>query len=317
MLIYSLFTFIFTVFVIIWGALVRATHSGAGCGANWPLCNGEVIPLSSELETIIEFVHRSTSGLSVVFVFILLLFTFREYPKGSFSRSAAICAMSFMLVEVAIGASIVLFEWVKDNTSVFRAVMVAFHLVNSFLLIASLASHVLSVSYSRTIILKRPLLFSGTIFARVLLFSFLLVSSAGAITALGDTLFPPESFRTDFYMYLSPANHFLVQLRIIHPIFAVLLSLFILKFTLGLGEDKNDEGFYKKPNRLKKAHLAILNTNSLRYLVFFLLLLQLIIGPLTIILLAPVYLQLAHLFVSVMLWSFLVLLVMEDEFQNH
>jgi len=34
--------------VILWGAYVRATGSGAGCGAHWPLCQGEVVPRAPE-----------------------------------------------------------------------------------------------------------------------------------------------------------------------------------------------------------------------------------------------------------------------------
>ena len=50
--------------VILWGAYVRATGSGAGCGSHWPLCNGEVVPRSAGLATLIEFTHRATSGVA-------------------------------------------------------------------------------------------------------------------------------------------------------------------------------------------------------------------------------------------------------------
>src|SRR5690606_14050623 len=46
------------VVVILQGAVVRATGSGAGCGSHWPTCNGQVIPLAPTLETGIEFSHR-------------------------------------------------------------------------------------------------------------------------------------------------------------------------------------------------------------------------------------------------------------------
>jgi heme A synthase len=302
MLLYSVFTFLFTVFVIIWGALVRATHSGAGCGKHWPLCNGEVLPLSSELETLIEFTHRSTSGISVLFVLFLFYLTVRKYPRGSFSRSAAGHALFFMMIEVAIGAGIVLFGWVKDDTSGVRAAMVAFHLINSFLLIGALAAHVMSVYYDRVIYLKKSFLCTGTWNTRMLLFAFLLTGSAGAITALGDTLFPPESVRSDFYMYLSSANHFLVQLRVIHPVMAILLSLFILLYALQM-----NERFALKSGVARVFSCAVICFLSL----------QLVIGPLTILFLAPLGLQLLHLGVSVFLWSTLVVLVFEDEFLNH
>ena len=41
--------------VVAWGAFVRATGSGAGCGQHWPPCNGAVVPRSPTAETAIEF----------------------------------------------------------------------------------------------------------------------------------------------------------------------------------------------------------------------------------------------------------------------
>ena len=34
----------YNLLVIVWGAYVRASGSGAGCGNHWPLCNGVVVP---------------------------------------------------------------------------------------------------------------------------------------------------------------------------------------------------------------------------------------------------------------------------------
>ena len=75
--------------VILWGAFVRASGSGAGCGAHWPLCNGEVVPRAPALETMIEFTHRATSGIALLLVFALCLWVFREKPKGHPARCAA------------------------------------------------------------------------------------------------------------------------------------------------------------------------------------------------------------------------------------
>ena len=54
----------YTVLTILWGAYVRATGSGAGCGRHWPLCNGEVLPRAPGAAMIIEFSHRATAGSS-------------------------------------------------------------------------------------------------------------------------------------------------------------------------------------------------------------------------------------------------------------
>src|SRR5512146_1869905 len=85
----------YNVFVILFGAYVRATGSGAGCGAHWPLCNGVVIPHPQRIETIIEFTHRLTSGLTLVLVAALVIWAWRKYPKGSLLRWSSGAAIFF------------------------------------------------------------------------------------------------------------------------------------------------------------------------------------------------------------------------------
>src|SRR5271167_1479156 len=70
---YAWFVGGWNVAVIHWGALVRATGSGAGCGNHWPLCNGEVIPTSPRIATMIEFTHRAMTGGATITIFLLLL----------------------------------------------------------------------------------------------------------------------------------------------------------------------------------------------------------------------------------------------------
>ena len=65
------------IFVIVWGAFVRASGSGAGCGSHWPLCNGEVIPQPERIATVIEFFHRITSGLALIAVLVMVVWAFR------------------------------------------------------------------------------------------------------------------------------------------------------------------------------------------------------------------------------------------------
>ena len=64
-------TLAWNVVVILWGAWVRASGSGAGCGSHWPLCNGEVLPTDPKVETLIEFTHRLSSGVALVLVVVL------------------------------------------------------------------------------------------------------------------------------------------------------------------------------------------------------------------------------------------------------
>src|ERR1700748_3751880 len=78
---FAWFVVVYNVAVIVWGAYVRATGAGAGCGNHWPLCNGEVIPRAAKLETLIEFSHRATSGLAALLVLGLCVACWRALPK--------------------------------------------------------------------------------------------------------------------------------------------------------------------------------------------------------------------------------------------
>jgi protoheme IX farnesyltransferase len=85
---------VWNVLVALWGAYVRATGSGAGCGAHWPTCNGEIIPRAPQVETLIEFTHRATSGLAFLAVLALLILALRTLPKGHPARFGAGLSMS-------------------------------------------------------------------------------------------------------------------------------------------------------------------------------------------------------------------------------
>src|SRR5580658_6230769 len=80
----------YNVLVILWGALVRATGSGAGCGNHWPLCNGQFIPVSPTFQTLIEFTHRQMTVGSSGIILALLVWTFLSTTKGHASRAFAV-----------------------------------------------------------------------------------------------------------------------------------------------------------------------------------------------------------------------------------
>src|SRR5262245_62215656 len=71
-----------TIVVIVWGAVVRATGSGAGCGSHWPLCNGVVVPRSPSMATLIELGHRLTSGLALLLVLGLVIGAWRQIGRA-------------------------------------------------------------------------------------------------------------------------------------------------------------------------------------------------------------------------------------------
>ncbi len=283
------FSFYLTVFVILWGALVRITHSGAGCGRHWPLCDGQVIPLAPSTEMLIEFTHRVTSGASAIFVFALYFIAKKTSADKSLHK-AALFATIFMGIEVLLGASLVLFAWVKDNSSSTRATVMGLHLVNSFLLIASL--YLVKLLKDKKLRVKRP---NGP--EILLLIGFLLIASMGAITSLGDTIFPVTEVGGGVANSFADGSHFLIQLRIVHPILAILISFFLLRYAIGESMHSS-----KKSLSIRLIGLIVL---------------QVIIGASTILLLAPSVLQLTHLLIALGIWCTLVALVATGDSSEH
>ena len=275
--------------VILWGAFVRATGSGAGCGAHWPLCNGEVVPRAPALETMIEFTHRATSGVALLLVFALCLWVFREKPKGHPGRRAAAASVFFILTEAAVGAGLVLFHLVGANDSVARAIFMAGHLANTFVLLACLT---LTVHWCATDAPLRPEAVSRFGWPMAASAVVLVgVGKSGAVAALGDTLYPAQSVLGGLAQDVSSTAHFLVQLRIAHPILALAGAL-LVAFAAG---------------RVLQA-TADASARSAAWSVSALALLQLGGGLLNLALLAPVWMQIVHLLLADLLWIAFVLL---------
>jgi len=280
---FAWFILIYTVLVIMWGSYVRATGSGAGCGDHWPLCNGEVVPRAASLERMIEFSHRITSGLSLVFVALLFFWSRSLYKSGDAIRSAAAWSLVFIIGEALVGAALVLLKLVAGNDSVLRAVVIAAHLVNTFLLLYCLSR----VAYLTSPLAKSKKLVTGRLRVNFLwcLIGFVLTGSAGAIVALGDTLFPARSLAEGFAEDFSPTAHFLIKLRMWHPLLAVAVGSYILIQCLVLP-------------RLFKGQV----NKRWAGVVAGLVILQLAGGFLNWYLLAPVGMQMFHLMLADVTW---------------
>ena len=211
---YAWLVLVFNVGVILVGATVRATGSGAGCGPSWPTCRGEVVP-EFEGATAVEFTHRMVSGIALVLVFFLVAWVWRKTPKGHQARLGAVLAGIAIVIEALIGAAIVLAEWVADDASVARAVSVPLHLVNTLFLLAALTLTIHWLTGGRRLDFRaRPEITRWVILGGLAL---IFISASGAVTALADTLFPSEPFTPE----LSSEAHFLTRLRVIHPILAI------------------------------------------------------------------------------------------------
>ncbi len=283
--IYAWAVLAYNLVVIMWGAFVRATGSGAGCGSHWPLCNGEVIPRAPTTETLIEFSHRISSGLALLSVIILLVWAYRAYPKGHAVRTGAVIAMIFMIIEALVGAGLVLFEYVATNVSIARAWWMAGHLVNTFLLLAALA---LTAWWASGHV--KPSLRGQGWFVWALVPGFLgmlILGASGGVTALGDTLVYTAGMRPEDSAVLTA----LVDLRIYHPLLAFLVGAILLVTAL--------IAVRRRPAQ---------DVNKLAWLMGAFYIAQLLVGALNVALKAPVPIQLVHLLLSNLVWITLVLL---------
>lgn len=283
-------TLAYNLAVIAWGAYVRATGSGAGCGSHWPLCNGEVVPRAPSLETLIEFSHRLTSGLALVAVVVMVWFAHRAFPKGHLARKGAWASLVVIIVEALLGAGLVIFGLVADDDSMARAVVMGLHLANTLILLGVLTLAAWWASPSgRPLDLRAHPLFTGLF--GVGLLAMLVLGVSGAITALGDTLFPAGSLREGIAQDFSPTAHLLLRLRIFHPLIAMATGAYLLVLA-GLA-------VFAAPRRSVRIWAALLVG---------LFLLQIGVGFVNLVLLAPVWLQLVHLLVADLVWIALILL---------
>ena len=288
----------FTFAVIVFGAWVRITGSGAGCGQHWPTCHGEVIHRPQSVETLIELTHRVTSGLSLLAVVALLIWGLRRFDRGHPARWGVALAMIFMLLEALIGAGLVLLELVGRNDSISRAIVMAIHLSNTCLLTGAMAT----AAWCAGDPARRPRLrgsgLGGSLLA-VGLALVVLVSMSGAVTALGDTLYPviadgslgerlAEGVDT---LGQGSTAHFLQRMRVVHPIFAVLSGLYLLYVAISL------PGLPEEP-RVRKLGNVVAG----------LVVAQLCAGVINIMLSAPGWMQLLHLALATALWIALVVL---------
>ncbi len=284
---------VYTIGVVLWGAYVRASLSGDGCGDHWPLCNGVAIPVEPSVKTLIELTHRVTSGVCWIWTLVMWLAALRMFERGHATRSAAGWSLFFMTTEALVGAGLVLFRMVADNPSNARAAWMAAHLINTFLLLGTLTWMAFSAfreegaRFPRDRWVRR--VFGGAALV------MLLVGVSGAVAALGDTLFPASSLVEGIVEDLSPTSHLFLRLRLWHPVLAVLGSGYMVWLAAAL----------LRRTRAPSIRLLGLTLGAL-------VVLQIGIGLLNVALLAPVWMQLVHLLFADATWIVLVLLALSS-----
>ncbi len=278
--IYAWFVLAYNILVVLWGDFVRATGSGAGCGRHWPSCQGEAIPETVvQTNTFVEFTHRLSSGLALILVMVLLVWAFRAYPKGHTVRLGVSLSMLFIIIEALVGAGLVLFGWVANDTSPARAIVVSIHLTNTFILLGTLTLTAWWASGGKPIQLKGQGWLGWALGFG--LFCLLILGISGAMTALSDTLFPASSLVEGLQQKYSPTAHFLVRLRIFHPLIAISVGLY---FVLIAG--------------IFNAQRPTAATRRFAKIVTVIYLLQLAVGTLNVALLTPIWIQQIHLLLA-------------------
>jgi heme A synthase len=220
-------------------------------------------------------------------VAVVAIWVLRTYEKGRQIRTAAWLSGIFIISESLVGAVLVLGEWVADDTSAARTVMVPVHLVNTFVLLASLAMLAWWASDRGPVRLAIGGGFKG--YLGVALLGLVVISATGGVTALADTLFPPESLGDGLSSSVVEAEHFLTRLRVIHPVVAVTIGAFTgwMAWTFGANAEK------RLTQRLAVAIVGLVA-------------LQFFAGMSNILFGTPVWLQLTHLTLADLLWLGLV-----------
>jgi cytochrome c oxidase assembly protein subunit 15 len=271
------------IFVVLLGAVVRATDSGGGCGASWPLCNGDFFPHHPRLATVIEFTHRSTSGVCTVLLIGLAIWTFLTTTKGHRARKAVSWAGFFLVTEALLGAALVLKHWVENNVSTGRTIAQSIHFTNTLLLMAALA---LTAWFLRDESQDFAASKVSKVAAWVAAIATIVVGATGALAALADTLFPSPTLAAGMAQDFAAGAPVLVRMRWLHPAAALvgLVCVGLLVRARG-GWDG-----------VSKAVVALLG-------------LQLVLGSLDVLLLAPTWMQVVHLLGADLYWVALVVMV--------
>jgi heme a synthase len=281
---------VYFIIVFLGGTLVRATGAGAGCGDHWPLCNGTVVQHHPRLDTIIEFTHRIMSGFSVFAVLGLAIWTFTGTVKGHLARTAAVAAVIFTLLEAILGALLVKLGLTAQSQSPIRPAYLSLHLSNTLLLLAALTltAHLLS---RRKAFLRDSVRLVAPFGAVVAVFVVMVVGVTGSLAALGDTLFPASSLGSALAQDFSATSGWLVRWRWLHPTVALFAGIFLI-WLLARAAQQKTHWDNRRLCGLVLTLLAVVYT----------------LGVLDVVLLAPLWVQVAHLLAADTLWASLVIL---------
>lgn len=293
---YAWFVLGYNLLVILWGVFLRASLSGDGCGEHWLTCGGEVIPSAPEMKTQIEFFHRITSSLAGIFVIGLLISSIVKKAKEKTEQSRLLLKMSvlsliFIIIEGVVGGLLVLTGNTAANWTPTRPYWMAAHLINTFTLIAVLALTAWFASGGKSFSLfkaERKFL----LLLIVAIAGIFIVGMSGSMAALSSMLYPSSTLAEGIAKDFSASSHYILRLRVFHPILSVLLGLFLI----GLA------GWLKKQSDGDSSTIRWANILSI------LVVAQFVSGIVTILTLAPIVMSLIHLLLADAVWIAFVLM---------
>ncbi len=268
----------FMVLVILWGAVVRATGSGAGCGNHWPLCNGDFFPHHPRLATVIEFTHRSMSGVCTALVAVLVVWTFLARPRGDRARKEVVWSGVLLITEALLGALLVKGGYVENNASDMRVLVQCVHFTNTMLLMAALTLTWWWLG-ERESTMRSGSTVRGV--AWVALAATVVVGATGSVAALADTLFPSPSLSAGLAQDFAAGAPLLVRMRWLHPAAAIVGLACAVWLSLALR------------SRAARWLLALIAA-------------QFVLGAADVLLLAPTWMQVLHLLGADLYWIALV-----------
>jgi len=279
---FMLFLIGYALLIILWGAFVRISGSGDGCGVHWPLCEGEWIPFGAEIQTWIEYFHRAKSGLFGILIFAFWFWSFRALPKTHMARGLANMVLFFMVVEALLGAALVKFGWVDQDASSARVLMHSAHFVNTLLLLASMSLFWVASYFKdpKWVVPTR----SQANWVSVCLGLFLALGITGSWAALSTMLFQVTSLSDGLALDLSAESPWYVQFRFLHPLLAVILTGCLLFLIARL------------------QHLLPLKRAWIGKVLTLLVFIQIAFGFSTLLALSPVWMKLVHLLLADLLW---------------
>lgn len=275
---FSWFIVVYTVLVIIWGAWVRLSGSGDGCGDDWPRCNGAVIPAGAPVKTLIEYSHRLSTAVYGVLVLAQIVITRKLFATPHPARFWSWMTLLFTITEALIGRELVKAGLVNQSADVYRLLVMPLHLLNTSLLLLSTVMTAESIKHGNR---ERARLPSPSVIRGLLIGTCLaLILTSGAVAALGSHLDPSTSLVSGFSKDVSPDSHVAVRLRLLHPLLALATAGMVLVLSLS--------GVFKNI----RLHPRWISLFGYTFTV------AIGVGVLTLLLLSPLWLKISHLLMA-------------------